>query len=262
MAVLVICAVLWKLFVPSPHPRSPAAQRPGPGRAAPTARPLPSPAPSVPSPSNIARVDPVEPPPGKELGYFDQLARADSRRRIRSSAGYTYLSDVVAASADSSLHRWDDRADRPVRVYLSPGTVENYQPAFLGAIRSAFERWMQAGVPVGFDANSDSARAEVVFQWTLRFPIERTGQTNLTWDEEGRIQSGVVTIATEDPKGQPLTPDDVRVVALHEIGHLLGLDHSPDSSDVMYASTRVRDLSPRDIRTAVLLYQLAPGSLR
>jgi hypothetical protein len=30
----------------------------------------------------------------------------------------------------------------------------------------------------------------------------------------------------------------------------------------MFPSTRVRDLSPRDIRTALLLYQLAPGSLR
>jgi predicted Zn-dependent protease len=51
-------------------------------------------------------------------------------------------------------------------------------------------------------------------------------------------------------------------VALHEIGHLLGLDHSPDSTDLMFAKAVVRDLSPRDVRTAQLLYDLAPGSLR
>jgi predicted Zn-dependent protease len=71
-----------------------------------------------------------------------------------------------------------------------------------------------------------------------------------------------VIIATLDPRGQPLGPDDVRVVALHEIGHLIGLDHSPDSTDLMFAKTVVRDLSERDIRTALLLYDLAPGSLR
>jgi hypothetical protein len=30
----------------------------------------------------------------------------------------------------------------------------------------------------------------------------------------------------------------------------------------MYAQPKVRDLSPRDIRTASLLYDLAPGPLR
>jgi hypothetical protein len=257
MAVLLVCAILWELFVTPPRPRQPGARPADAMRPAPTALPPPS-AP----PTNVARVEPVAPPPVKELGYFDQLARSDSRRRIRASAGYTYLNEVVAASADSSLHRWDDRGDRPVRVYLPAGEVENLQPAFLDAIRSAFERWMQAGIPVRFDPNSDSARAEVLFQWTRRFPMDRTGQTDLTWDEDGRIRSGVVTIATLDPKGQPLGPEDVHVVALHEIGHLLGLDHSADSSDIMFASTRVRDLSPRDIRTGLLLYQLAPGSLR
>jgi hypothetical protein len=196
------------------------------------------------------------------LSYFDQMARSDSRRRIRESAGYTYLSEVVAESADSALHRWDDRAARPVRVYLRAGPVANFQSAFLDAVRDAFERWSGTGVPVRFDLDADSAQAEVRFRWRVQFDIDRTGQTDLTWDQDGHIASGVVTIATFDPHGRPLTPEDVRVVAIHELGHVLGLDHSSDSNDIMFPNTRVRDLSPRDIRTALLLYQLAPGSLR
>jgi hypothetical protein len=115
---------------------------------------------------------------------------------------------------------------------------------------------------VRFDLNADSADAEVRFAWRIQFEIDRTGETDLEWDHNGRLLSGLVTIATFDPNGQPLGADDVRVVALHEIGHLIGLDHSADSTDVMFAKAKVRDLSARDVRTARLLYDLAPGSLR
>jgi len=76
------------------------------------------------------------------------------------------------------------------------------------------------------------------------------------------VLSGIVSIATVDPNGRNMTADDVRVVTLHEVGHLIGLDHSPDSNDIMFPIARVRSLSVRDIETAKLLYQLPPGSLR
>src|SRR5712692_8471072 len=181
---------------------------------------------------------------------------------IRASAQLTYLNDIVAASTDSALHRWDGRMQSAVRVYLASSVVANFQPGFLEAVRTAFERWEQTGVAVAFKLDADSAAAEVQFQWRIQFEGARSGLTTLEWDEEGHLKSGVVTLATFDPKGQPFGPDEVRVMALHEIGHLLGLDHSPDPGDIMYASPKVRDLSQRDIATLMLLYELAPGSLR
>jgi matrixin len=193
---------------------------------------------------------------------FDLVARADIRRRIRESFPLTYLSTIVAESSDSMLHRWDDRVARPVRVLLTGDTIANFRPAFLDAVRDAFARWAQTGVPVRFALVADSGDAEVRFAWRTRFDIDRTGETDLEWDRDGHLRTALVTIATFDPDGHPLGPDDVRVVAIHEIGHVIGLDHSTDSTDLMYAKAVVRDLSPRDIRTAQLLYDLAPGSLR
>lgn len=195
-------------------------------------------------------------------GYYDQLARAQTRRQIRASEGTTYLGEIVAESSDSALHRWDHRYRDPVRVYLAADTVENFQPAFVDAVRSALARWDQVDLPVRFTFVDDSTRAEVTFRWRRQFDIDRTGQTDLTWDRDGHVLSAVVTIATFDPNNHPMGVEDVRVVALHEIGHMLGLNHSSDSTDVMYGHTLARDLSLRDERTAQLLYELEPGSVR
>ena len=261
LAVFLICAILWDaFFTPSTRPRPPH------GVVTVTDSAKPDSAPPAPHADSVAAAPPTAhpaaPPPAEQMSYIDQLARAETRRRLRASAGYTYLGEVVAESEDSALHRWDDRVSRPVRVWVPTGTAANFQPAFLDAVHSAFQRWEEAGVPVRFDVDADSEHAEVRFRWKVQFDIDRTGQTDLNWDQEGRLLAGAVTIATFDPKGHPLSPDDVRVVALHEIGHLIGLDHSSDSSDVMFANTKVRDLSPRDVRTALMLYHLAPGSVR
>ena len=251
-------AVLWSVFV---RHRVPAESTMTPPVAAAHDTTPPPASPPAPPAGTTTTSQGVGPDTGG-LSYMDALARSETRRRIRASAGVTYLNEIVAASQDSMLHRWDNRARHPVRVYVTPGTVANFQPAFVDAIRDAFAEWGRSGVPVSFDLGGDSTNAEVTFRWRIQFEIERTGQTDVTWDENGNIQSAVITLATFDPKGRPMESGDIRVVAMHEVGHMLGLDHSKDSTDIMFPTAKVRDLSDRDVRTVMLLYQLTPGSLR
>jgi matrixin len=265
VAALIILAVIWDVFT-SRHGAPAGAAAPNPPAAAPADSALRARGAAAPA-ANRASQGTSRPDSarggGSEPGYMEQLARSETRRRVRASATISYLNEIVAESQDSALHRWDNRNGfNPVRVYLGPGTVANYRPEFLDAIRTAFQQWQQTGVPVAFDLNADSSRAEVVFRWKIQFEIDRTGQTDLEWDQDGHITRATVTIASFDPKGRPLEPDDIRAIALHEIGHVLGLDHSPDSTDLMYARGTVRQISDRDVRTAVLLYQLSSGSLR
>jgi len=249
---LIVLFVLWDAFRPAPRP----SPTPGPEVIVTHTSP-----PEGSSSQGTAAPAPTAPAPG-DPNYMELLARSETRRRIRANAGSTYLNEMIALTGDSTLRRWDDRASSAVHVWFQPTFTANFQPAFLDAIRSAFGSWTAAGVPVRFDFSGDSTNAEVTIRWKPQFEIERTGQTDLTWDGQGRIQSAVVTLATFDPKGRALGVDDVRVVAEHEVGHVLGLDHSPDSTDIMFATAKVRELSDRDVRTVLLLYQLTPGSIR
>lgn len=262
VVTLLVIAVVWDMLAdarqlpppPVPVPDPPVVTTPAPP-------PRPSQAGST-EPRFTFNEAPENAPPREPPGYLEQLARAEARRQIRASGRYTYLNAILAQSADSVLHRWDNRTTSPVRVHLNASTVANFKPAFLDAVRAAFRRWQEAGVAVRFDFGADSARAEVRIQWRTQFEIDRTGQTDLTWDADGHHQSGLVTLATFNQLGQPMSVEEIRIVAMHEVGHVLGLDHSPDSTDLMYPVARVRDLSARDIQSAKLLYFLSPGSLR
>jgi matrixin len=256
VVTIVVVAIVWDLF--SDATTAPPVATPQP---APDTEPRHSP-----TTSQAGRVQPAYRIPDDaevaQPSYIAQLARAEARRQIRESGRYAYLSDILAKSSDSILHRWDNRIASPVKVHLTPGDVANYQPAFLDAVRGAFRRWQDTGLPIRFNLGGDSAGADVRLQWRLQFDIDRTGQTDLTWDADGHHKSGVITLATLNQVGQPMTVEEIRIVAMHEVGHLLGLDHSPDSADLMYPVARVRDLSARDIHSARLLYKLTPGSIR
>ncbi|UCF40100.1 MAG: matrixin family metalloprotease [Gemmatimonadota bacterium] len=189
-----------------------------------------------------------------------RATRAAVRSRIAESD--TYL-PAMLAEGDSMLRRWPERVDRPIAVYLPDGGAPGYTVAMGQAVEDAFSRWQRSSsIPVHFRFVRDSAGAEVFVRWIDRFTARRTGQADLTWSSRGWLLRGTLTLATHSPSGWSLSADAVRTVAVHEIGHLLGLGHSDDPSDVMYPTTTVHDLTLRDQRTAGLLYALPPGSVR
>src|SRR5436309_1872633 len=106
-------AVLWSVFV---RHRVPAESTMTPPVAAAHDTTPPPASPPAPPAGTTTTSQGVGPDTGG-LSYMDALARSETRRRIRASAGVTYLNEIVAASQDSMLHRWDNRARHPVRVY-------------------------------------------------------------------------------------------------------------------------------------------------
>jgi hypothetical protein len=186
----------------------------------------------------------------------------DTRRRIASSMAGTYIDELLAAR-DSAIARWPDRVTRPLRVFVRDGDVlEQWNPDFLSAVRDAFDTWTHAGIPVHFSFVRDSVTADIAVHFTERFANGISGKT--VWSRDGShwLLSSDIQLAVTHPNGGTVTAPQMRAIALHEVGHLLGLDHTTNPDNIMSARVRVRELSEADKATVRLVYAVPAGSLK
>jgi predicted Zn-dependent protease len=191
----------------------------------------------------------------------ERLIRLATRERLSRESGGTYL-DSLIVSTDSVVRRWPDRWGKPIRLHIVEGGAPGYLPRMAGFARDAFDRWEQTGVGISFQLVSDSANADVTIRWIDRFDFDRAGQTDLTWDQSGRVRRASISLALRTHTGTPLPDAALMSVAVHEAGHALGLPHSSDTNDVMFPATRTGTLTERDRRTIEVLYRLPPGPVR
>ncbi len=190
------------------------------------------------------------------------LPATELRRRLAAGIGGTYMSALLR-SRDSALTRWPDRTTRPLRVFIREGdAIEGWDPDYLPVVRDAFDSWVHAGIPVRFIFVVDSATADVHVRFTSAFANGISGKTIWSRDADYWLVSSDIQLALSHPGGGYVTPQQMRAIALHEVGHLLGLDHAESADDIMSARVRVRELSDTDRATVRLLYAVPAGSLK
>ena len=195
-------------------------------------------------------------------GDADEPDRAAVRRRLRRDEQGTYIAEILQ-QRDSSLARWPDRGERPLTVWVQPtAAIDDWMPGYVDRVREAFEEWQAVTIPLGFVFVEDSAEAEVHVNWIDHFSEPISGRTKWARDDEWLITDANIILAVHHHQGEVLDEEAMRAMALHEIGHLLGLDHTQDATSIMAPKVRVRDLSAADRATVRLLYSLPPGPVR
>lgn len=182
------------------------------------------------------------------------------RARLTAGAPGTYIAALLAR--DSTLVRWPGTPGATIRVWVQPSSsIRGWRAQQVSVVRDAFSAW-ERELPLRIDWSSDSTTADVRVRWTERLPgLEQIGVSSRSYDESGRIVSAEITLAILGREDRPLPERTAWIAALHEVGHVLGLEHSPDPRDVMVAryDGQSAGLSTADVATARLLYSLPSG---
>ncbi|HET9425347.1 MAG TPA: matrixin family metalloprotease [Gemmatimonadaceae bacterium] len=187
--------------------------------------------------------------------------KAKARAKVRDQEAGTYIPEILLAR-DSSLARWRAR-ERPVTVWVqSRPDLSDWNPDYIDAVSDAFMSWDAVELPVRFRMVRDSTDAEVHVTWLDRFGEPISGRTRWSRDDGWWIVNASIMLAIHHQSGDRLDRSAMKAMALHEVGHLLGLDHTSNVGSIMAPRVRVRDLADVDVATVRVLYSVPAGTLR
>ena len=174
---------------------------------------------------------------------------------------HTYVSQSLK---NGKLMRW---TYMPLKVYIAPMKFyskagEDYK--YRAMVKRALDDWQAATKgKVAFTIVKTLLESNVNIEWK-RVERKALGYCNFSYDAQNRLFGAEVSIGLTDGRvhGDYMDENEVYHTILHEIGHAIGLGHSPFKTDIMYTPHQkgINKISSGDIQTVNWLYKFPQGA--
>lgn len=174
----------------------------------------------------------------------------------------TYLQESLR---QGKIMRWTCKM--PLKVYIAPMQFYSKQgqdSRYRAMVRKALDSWQQATKgKVSFHIVNTLLESQINIDWK-RVERKALGHCCFDYDKSNRLYTAEVSIGLTDGLIHRDYMDDGEVyhTILHEIGHAVGLGHSPFPEDIMYTPHQkgILTVSYHDVLTLNWLYTFPQGA--
>lgn len=208
---------------------------------------------------NLLRAIIQKSPPEPELSYVKSLLKSQETQggelTNKGPGGTDYFRDFP----NWNPRRWNLPKDQPLKVYIGSGDyVPGYRDEIKKFMLEAMDVWSaNSGGRLKFKLTDDIDNAQIICLFGDDGDTALASASGYTQAFGGSayITNSLIKIKTE-VAGSPLSDEDFRITAIHELGHALGLGHSKNEKDIMYfaSASRNTELTDRDKNTLKKLY--------
>ena len=173
----------------------------------------------------------------------------------------TYVSQSLK---NGRLMRW---TFMPLKVYIAPMKFyakQGQDYKYNSLVRKALNEWQKATKGrVSFTVVNTLLESNVNIDWK-RVERKALGHCYFSFDASNRLYGAEVAIGLTDGliHQEYGSENEVYHTILHEIGHAIGLGHSPYKTDIMYTphQSGIHSVSEGDVLTVNWLYKLPQGA--